>query len=77
MGKNPKQEERENIRALTTREMEILKLIVSGKTNTEIAKELMLSVHTVKTHVCSILGKMAVSDRVQASVKAIREGLVE
>ena len=43
---------------------------------TEIAKELIVSVHTAKAHVCSILQKMCVNDRVQAAVKAVKEGLV-
>ena len=61
---------------LTGREFEVLKLITMGKTNTEIAKELIVSVHTAKAHVCSILQKMSVDDRVQAAVKAVRRGLV-
>ena len=61
---------------LTDREFEVLKHLVEGKSNTEIAKELIVSVHTAKAHVCSILQKMCVSDRVQAAVKAVKEGLV-
>jgi DNA-binding NarL/FixJ family response regulator len=61
---------------LTEREFEVLKHLVSGKSNTEIAKELIVSVHTAKAHVCSILQKMCVNDRVQAAVKAVKEGLV-
>lgn len=61
---------------LTERESEVLKYLVMGKSNTEIAKELIVSVHTAKAHVCSILQKMCVNDRVQAAVKAVREGLV-
>lgn len=61
---------------LTEREYEVLKHLVSGKSNTEIAKELIVSVHTAKAHVCSILQKMCVNDRVQAAVKAVREGIV-
>ena len=61
---------------LTEREYEVLKHLVMGKSNTEIAKELIVSVHTAKAHVCSILQKMCVSDRVQAAVKAVKEGLV-
>ena len=41
-----------------------------------LAKELIVSVHTAKAHVCSILQKMCVNDRVQAAVKAVKEGLV-
>ena len=61
---------------LTEREFEVLKHLVMGKSNTEIAKELIVSVHTAKAHVCSILQKMCVSDRVQAAVKAVKEGMV-
>lgn len=61
---------------LTEREQEVLKHLVSGKSNTEIAKELIVSVHTAKAHVCSILQKMCVNDRVQAAVKAVKEGMV-
>lgn len=66
----------ENKIPLTEREYEVLKHLVSGKSNTEIAKELIVSVHTAKAHVCSILQKMCVNDRVQAAVKAVKEGLV-
>ncbi len=61
---------------LTEREFEVLKHLVTGKSNTEIAKELIVSVHTAKAHVCSILQKMCVNDRVQAAVKAVKEGMV-
>lgn len=61
---------------LTERELEVLRHLVEGKSNTEIAKELIVSVHTAKAHVCSILQKLYVNDRVQAAVKAIKEGIV-
>lgn len=61
---------------LTEREREVLQLVVSGKTNVEIADELLISVHTAKAHVCAILQKMGVSDRVQAAVKAVKEQMV-
>lgn len=61
---------------LTEREFEVLRHLVLGKSNTEIAKELIVSVHTAKAHVCSILQKMCVNDRVQAAVKAVKEGMV-
>lgn len=63
-------------KSLTEREFEVLKHVVSGKSNTEIAEELVISVHTAKAHVCSILQKMGVHDRVQAAVKAVREEIV-
>jgi len=61
---------------LTEREMEVLRLLVKGKSNTEIAKDLIVSVHTAKAHVCSILQKLCVDDRVQAAVKSIRENII-
>ena len=61
---------------LTERELEVLKHLVQGKSNTEIAKELIVSVHTAKAHVCSILQKLCVEDRVQAAVKAIKENII-
>lgn len=62
---------------LTDREFEVLTHMITGKSNPEIAKELFVTVHTVKAHVCSILYKMCVTDRVQAAVKAVREGIVD
>jgi len=62
---------------LTRREYEVLELMVEGKSNTEIAKILMITTHTVKAHTTSIFEKLSVHDRVQAAVKAIKEGLVE
>jgi len=62
---------------LTRREFEVLKLVIAGKSNTEIARELIISTHTAKAHVCNIMQKLGVKDRVQAAVKAVREGLVE
>ena len=61
---------------LTAREKEVLKCIVEGKTNAIIGKELNISAYTAKAHVCSILHKLGVKDRLQAAVIAIREGLV-
>lgn len=68
---------RENVdRPLTDREIEILKLIVSGKSNPEIAKELFISVHTVKAHVSTIMEKFCVADRTQVAVKAVKKGII-
>lgn len=65
-----------NGKNLTQREYEVLKYVVMGKSNTEIAQELTISVHTAKAHVCSILQKLGVNDRVQAAVKAVRERMI-
>lgn len=68
---------RENVdRPLTDREIEILKLIVTGKSNPEIAKELFISVHTVKAHVSTIMEKFCVADRTQVAVKAVKKGII-
>ncbi len=61
---------------LTEREYEVLKLVVDGRSNAEIADELKISEHTAKAHVCNIIQKLVVDDRTQAAVKAIKEGLV-
>lgn len=61
---------------LTAREYEVLKLVVDGKSNQEIANDLNISEHTSKAHVCNIIQKLVVDDRTQAAVKAIKEGLV-
>lgn len=64
-------------KCLTEREREVLKYVIMGKSNTEIAHELLISTHTAKAHVCSILRKMCVNDRVQAAVKAVKESLIQ
>ncbi|WP_353672752.1 response regulator transcription factor [Synechocystis sp. LKSZ1] len=64
------------LNALSEREMDVLKLIVEGKSNQEIASELYLSTNTIKTHVRGIMNKLSVDDRVQAAVLALRSGLV-
>lgn len=61
---------------LSDRELEVLKLIVDGKSNQEIGEKLFVTLATVKTHVRSILNKLSVDDRTQAAVKAMRQGLV-
>ena len=60
---------------LTPREHDVLRLIVLGQTNREIADTLNLTVSTVKTHVEHVIGKLEVSDRTQAAVRAIELGL--
>jgi NarL family two-component system response regulator LiaR len=62
---------------LTPREREVLVLIGRGFPNKRIARELGLSEKTVKTHVGHVLAKLAVGDRTQAAVVAVRAGLVE
>jgi DNA-binding NarL/FixJ family response regulator len=65
-----------SLASLSQRELDVLRLVVDGQTNQEIADKLVLSVETVKTHMRHIMEKLAVSDRTQAAVKAMREGLI-
>lgn len=62
---------------LTTRELEVIRLIADGLSNTEIAEKLFLSEKTVKSHVSNILAKLHVTDRTQAAVYAWREGIMK
>ena len=72
----PSQEELPNGR-LSPREREVLQLLSQGQTNREIARNLTVSVSTVKIHVEHILSKLGVSDRTQAAVRAIELGLLQ
>lgn len=62
---------------LTKREREILGFVAEGLSNREIAERLILSPETVKSHVAAILSKLDLSDRTQAAVFAVRNGLVQ
>ncbi|HEX3228893.1 MAG TPA: response regulator transcription factor [Pyrinomonadaceae bacterium] len=61
---------------LTSREMEVLELIVKGKTNKEIGAELGVAEGTVKIHINNILSKLGVNDRTQAATFALQRGII-
>ena len=71
-----KNEELDKIKSLTKRELEVLKNIAFGNSNREIATSLKISERTVKNHIFNILKKIAVTDRTQAAVFAIRNDLI-
>jgi DNA-binding NarL/FixJ family response regulator len=62
---------------LTSRELEVLRLVAAGKPNKQIGAELAISERTARTHVSRILQKLGLSSRTQAALWAVREGLVE
>ena len=70
-------EGKKDIESLSSREIDVLRLVTDGLTNQEIAEKLVLSVETIKTHMRHIMEKLRVSDRTQAAVKAMREGLFD
>lgn len=61
---------------LTAREVQVLELIVRGKSNKEIGASLSISEATVKSHINSLLSKMGVADRTQAATTALQRGIV-
>jgi two-component system NarL family response regulator len=61
---------------LTPREMEVLKLIVKGMTNKEIAAALDITEGTVKIHINNVLSKLGVSDRTKAATTALQRGII-
>jgi DNA-binding NarL/FixJ family response regulator len=65
------------ISELTSRELDVLRLVAAGKPNKQIATELAISERTARTHVSRILRKLQLSSRTQAALWAVREGLVE
>jgi DNA-binding NarL/FixJ family response regulator len=67
----------EVLQSLSPREVEVLHLVVDGKSNAEIATALFLTENTVKTHMTRILAKLQVRDRVQAVVLAYESGFVQ
>jgi NarL family two-component system response regulator LiaR len=61
---------------LTERELQVLRLLAHGRTNREIAQELIVGVETVKTHVGNILAKLHLAHRTQAVIQALKQGLI-
>lgn len=61
---------------LTPREMDVLRLVAKGKSNKEIADNLVISEKTVKTHISNILSKLHLADRTQVAIYALRQRLV-
>ncbi len=62
---------------LTVRELEVLRLVASGKANKEIAAELVISERTARAHVSNVLRKIGVRSRTQAALLAVREGIID
>ncbi len=61
---------------LSNRELQVLQLMTEGKSNKEIAQLLSITIHTVKAHVCNIIQKLSAKDRTEASVKAMKYGIL-
>lgn len=72
---NDNKKENTKLYELTKREKEVLKEIAKGKSNKEIAASLFITEKTVKTHVSNILSKLELSDRTQAALYAVKNGL--
>ena len=75
--RTPRKDLKEKLRCLTEREIEVLRLIAKGKTNSEIAADLFVGETTVKTHISNLFTKLDFRDRVQAVVYAYESGLIQ
>ncbi len=62
---------------MTERELEILSFLSEGKNNTQIAKEMNISIHTVKVHLHNIFSKLSAQDRTEAVIKAVRAKFIK
>lgn len=71
-----KRQEETLVEPLTDREIEVLRLLALGKTNRQVAQELLVSLSTIKTHIQRVIIKLGVSDRTQAAVRAAELGLL-
>src|ERR1700694_2026136 len=63
--------------SLSERELEVLKLVATGATNNQVARDLSISVNTVKVHLNNIFSKLGVQSRPEASLFAVRHGWIE
>jgi len=75
VGEPPPRPERPAVDPLTDRELEVLKLVARGRSNREIADELVVAEGTIRTHVSNVLSKLHLASRTQATLFALREGL--
>jgi DNA-binding NarL/FixJ family response regulator len=77
IGRPARRNNDEELRRLTERETEVLQLLATGKSNSELATLLFVGEGTIKTHVSSVLTKLGLRDRMQAVIFAYESGLIE
>jgi len=75
--RTPRHASKDKLSSLTEREIEVMRLIAKGKTNSEIAADLFVGETTVKTHISNLFTKLDLRDRVQAVVYAYESGLIQ
>ena len=75
-GSVKKRQEETLAEPLTDREIEVLRLLALGKTNRQLAQDMRVSLSTVKSYIQRVIGKLEVSDRTQAAVRAVELGLL-